>query len=61
MDTLQHPAIDLPGGIRAEISDPAAVTLEQVETLPNCEPNLVRCPDPSASAKMVELIEEVRK
>ncbi len=49
------------GSVRAEIRDPAAVTLEQVETLPNGEPNIVRCPDPVAAAKMVELIEAARK
>ncbi|QDT56963.1 Chorismate synthase [Caulifigura coniformis] len=49
------------GDIRAEINDPAAVTLEQVETLPNGSPNIVRCPDPAAAARMVSLIEQVRK
>ncbi|MEX0700768.1 MAG: chorismate synthase [Planctomycetales bacterium] len=49
------------GDVRAEIADPAAVTLEQVETLPGGEPNVVRCPDPAAAAKMIALIEQVRK
>lgn len=49
------------GDIHADIADPAAVTLEQVEKLPDGEPNIVRCPDPAAAAKMIELIEEVRK
>ena len=49
------------GDVRAQISDPAAVTLEQVEKLPNGEPNIVRCPDPDVAARMVELIEAVRK
>jgi chorismate synthase len=49
------------GTIRAEIPDPAAVKLEQVETLPDGEPNIVRCPDPEAAARMVELIEAVRR
>ncbi|MEX0716753.1 MAG: chorismate synthase [Planctomycetaceae bacterium] len=49
------------GDIRAEIPDPAAIALEQVETLPDGEPNVVRCPDPAAAARMVELIERVRK
>jgi chorismate synthase len=40
---------------------PAEVTLAQVETLPSGEPNVVRCPDPVAAAKMVALIEKVRK
>ncbi len=49
------------GDIKANIPDPAAVTLSQVETLPNGEPNIIRCPDANAAAKMIELIEAVRK
>ena len=49
------------GDIRAEISDPAAVTLADVEKLTNGDANVVRCPDPAAAARMVELIESVRK
>ncbi|MDA0918377.1 MAG: chorismate synthase [Planctomycetota bacterium] len=49
------------GSIKAEIADPAAVTLDDIEKLPSGEPNIVRCPDVAAAAKMVELIEEVRK
>lgn len=49
------------GDVRANIPDPAAVTLSQVEMLPNGESNIVRCPDADAAAKMVELIEAVRK
>lgn len=43
------------GDIAAEIADPSAVTLEQVEA------NSVRCPDAAAAQRMIELIEEVRK
>lgn len=43
------------GDIMADIADPAAVTLEQVEANP------VRCPDASAAARMAELIEQVRR
>src|SRR5262249_10125167 len=43
------------GSVTATIPDPASVTLEQVEANP------VRCPDPAAAAKMIELIDEVRK
>lgn len=43
------------GGIRASISDPATVTLEQVEANP------VRCPDPASAERMIQLIETVRK
>ena len=49
------------GDIKANIPDPAAVTLSQVETLPNGEPNIVRCPDADTAARMIELIEAVRK
>jgi chorismate synthase len=43
------------GPIVAEIADPAAVTLEQVEA------TAVRCPDPGKAKEMIALIEEVRK
>lgn len=43
------------GGVKAEIPDPAAVTLEQVEATP------VRCPVPAAAAAMIDLIDAVRK
>jgi chorismate synthase len=43
------------GDVKAEIADPAAVTLEQVEANP------VRCPVPEKAAAMIELIEAVRK
>ena len=49
------------GRVVADVTDPAAVTLEQVETLPSGEPNIVRCPVPSKAAEMVALIEEVRR
>jgi len=37
------------------------VTLEQVETLPDGEPNIVRCPDVRLVPEMIRLIEAVRK
>src|SRR5204863_1450449 len=43
------------GDVIAPVSDPASVTLEQVEATP------VRCPDRDAAARMIALIEEVRK
>jgi chorismate synthase len=49
------------GEIVASVPEPEAVTLAQVETLPDGSPNIVRCPDPVAAAKMVELIEVLRK
>ena len=49
------------GKVKAHIADPASVTLLQVETLPDGSPNFVRCPDYDAAARMVEVIEEVRR
>jgi chorismate synthase len=43
------------GDVVADVPDPAAVTLDQVEATP------VRCPDPAAAERMIALIEEVRK
>jgi len=47
------------GDVKAAPDEP--VTLEQVERLPDGSPNVVRCPDPDAAAKMVALIEQARK
>lgn len=49
------------GSTRANIADPADVTLEQVEMRPDGSPNIVRCPDLVAADQMIALIEEVRK
>jgi chorismate synthase len=43
------------GDVCAEVPDPTAVTLEQVEATP------VRCPDAAAAARMIAVIEAVRK
>lgn len=43
------------GSVKADIADPTAVTLEQVEATP------IRCPVPEKAAAMIELIDEVRK
>jgi chorismate synthase len=43
------------GSVTAQISDPSKVTLDEVEATP------VRCPEPAAAARMIALIEEVRK
>jgi chorismate synthase len=43
------------GSVVADVPDPTQVTLEQVEATP------VRCPHPEAAARMIELIEAVRK
>jgi len=43
------------GNVKAEVADPTAVTLEQVEATP------IRCPVPAAATAMIELIDTVRK
>jgi chorismate synthase len=43
------------GPVIAEVPDPTAVTLDQVEATP------VRCPDPAAAERMIALIDEVRR
>jgi len=43
------------GDVEAQIDDPASVVLDDVEA------NIVRCPDPSAAERMIQLIERVRK
>src|SRR5213592_5010814 len=43
------------GSVVADVPDPTAVTLDQVEATP------VRCPVPEAAEKMIALIEAVRK
>jgi chorismate synthase len=43
------------GDVMAHVPDPTTVTLEQVEATP------VRCPDPASAARMIALIEQVRK
>lgn len=43
------------GSISAKIDDPTQVTFEQIEATP------VRCPDPEAAQKMIDLIDSVRK
>lgn len=42
------------GDLVADIPDPAAVTLEQVES------NIVRCPDQTTAVKMIDIIEQMR-
>ncbi len=49
------------GPILAHIADPAQVTLEQVETLPDGSKNIVRCPDPNVVPSMIALIDQVRR
>jgi chorismate synthase len=46
--------VDQIGDVRADVADPASVTLPEVEA------NVVRCPDPVAAAAMIALIESVR-
>lgn len=49
------------GDIKVDVPDPASITFSQVEKLADGEPNIVRCPDHQAAAKMVALIEDLRK
>jgi chorismate synthase len=49
------------GDLKAEIPDPALITLEQIEKLADGSPNIVRCPDHSMVPQMIELIENLRK
>ena len=49
------------GEIVAPVADLASLTLDQVEKLPNGDPNIVRCPDAGKAAEMVALIEKVRR
>jgi chorismate synthase len=43
------------GDVVADVLDPTSVTLDQAEQ------NAVRCPDPDAALRMIELVERVRK
>jgi len=48
------------GEVAAVIEDPSSVTLDQVETLPDGNPNLVRCPDPEKAREMLRVVEAAR-
>lgn len=48
------------GEVRATVDDPAAVTMEQVETLADGRPNIVRCPDHGVVDDMIALIDDMR-
>jgi len=48
------------GDVVADVPDPAAVILDQVERLPDGQPNIVRCPNAAAAGRMVALIEKMR-
>ncbi|MCA9066961.1 MAG: chorismate synthase, partial [Planctomycetaceae bacterium] len=49
------------GDVKADIPHPEQISPEHVETLPDGSPNHIRCPDYDAAARMVALIEEVRR
>ena len=53
--------VSLTGNVTADVADPASVTQEMVERLPDGEPNIVRCPDPELAAEMVALIDKMRE
>lgn len=48
------------GEVVAPVADPAALTVEQVERLPDGAPNIVRCPDAARAAEMIALIDQAR-
>ncbi len=48
------------GEVVAPVADPAALTQDQVELLPDGTPNIVRCPDAARAAEMVARIERAR-
>jgi len=49
------------GMLRAQIENPASVTLEQVENLGDGSPNIVRCPDWRIVPEMIALIDQCRR
>lgn len=49
------------GDIVADIPDPERIEADAVESFPDGAPNPIRCPDPAAAARMIELIDRVRK
>ena len=49
------------GDVVLEVADPSAISLEQVERLPDGSPNVVRCPDPGKAAQMKALIDATRQ
>lgn len=48
------------GKVVAPVADPAALAPDDVERLPDGEPNIVRCPDAGKAAEMIALIDEAR-
>jgi chorismate synthase len=49
------------GHVTANITAPQDVTIDDVEQLPDGSANIVRCPDYDAAAKMIDVIDEVRR
>ena len=49
------------GDVRATITSPELLTLNDIEQRPDGSPNIIRCPDIAAGDRMIERIEEVRK
>lgn len=49
------------GPLKASINHPENVTLQQIESLPDGSPNLVRCPDHTIVPQMIALVDEVRR
>lgn len=49
------------GDIKAQISSPESLILQQIEQRSDGTPNIIRCPDIAAADRMIALIEDVRK
>ncbi len=49
------------GNLEAQITDPASITMDQVEKFSDGQLNPVRCPDHEMAHQMIELIDQIRK
>lgn len=49
------------GDVKATVTEPERLTLDQIEKRPDGSPNIIRCPDIPAADRMIERIDEVRK
>lgn len=49
------------GPVQASLPDLATLTLNDIETFPDGQPNPVRCPDQPAALAMIQTIEQIRR
>lgn len=49
------------GHLKAEITDPSSLTVDQVEKFPDGSQNPVRCPDHDLAREMIAFIDQIRK